>query len=52
MAKQEKFIAEAVVVLQSLQLTNTRKFQEKILRGFISGGNIDGEILTNILRNH
>ncbi|OAO31055.1 pyridoxal-5'-phosphate-dependent protein subunit beta [Mammaliicoccus lentus] len=53
MAKQEKFIAEAG---SCTTITAINEYPEKIsgknIALVISGGNIDGEILTNILRNH
>ncbi|WP_239724868.1 MULTISPECIES: threonine/serine dehydratase [unclassified Mammaliicoccus] len=53
MAKQEKFIAEAG---SCTTIAAVNEYPEKIsgknIALVISGGNIDGEILTNILRNH
>ncbi|WP_323710481.1 threonine/serine dehydratase [Mammaliicoccus lentus] len=53
MAKQEKFIAEAG---SCTTIAAVNEYPEKIsgknIALVISGGNIDGEISTNILRNH
>lgn len=53
MAKQEKFIAEAG---SCTTIAAVNEYPEKIsgknIALVISGSNIDGEILTNILRNH
>ncbi|GAB1613071.1 threonine ammonia-lyase [Mammaliicoccus lentus] len=53
MAKQEKFIAEAGSCTTIAAVNEyPEKFSGKNIALVISGGNIDGEILTNILRNH